>query len=94
MPGLLRYLFHKKRPDAPALAGARAGLKRELRLLQDQLALYKQHIEALQDSIVEVMRQIPEAACLTSIPGGPRSPRPCFSVPWATCGPTGPRARC
>jgi transposase len=52
-----------------ALPGARAGLKRELRLLQDQLALYKRHIKALQESMVEVMRQIPEAACLTSIPG-------------------------
>ncbi len=52
-----------------ALPGARAGLKRELRLLQDQLTLYKRHIRALQESMMEVMRQIPEAACLTSIPG-------------------------
>jgi transposase len=52
-----------------ALPGARAGLTRELRLLQDQLALYTRHIEAPQESMVEVMRQIPEVACPTSIPG-------------------------
>jgi transposase len=52
-----------------ALPSARVGLKRELRLLRDQLALDKRHIKALQESMVEVMRQIPEPACLTSIPG-------------------------
>lgn len=52
-----------------ALAGARAGLRREIRLLLDQLRLHRQQLRALERTMEGVMAEIPEAACLMSIPG-------------------------
>jgi hypothetical protein len=56
--------------ESVALPGARAGLKRGVRLLQDQIAMYNRQMKELQDVMIEVMLPIPEAACLMSIPRG------------------------
>jgi len=55
--------------ESVALPGTRAGLKREVHLLQDQIAMYNRQMKELQDGMAEVMLQIPEATCLMSIPG-------------------------
>jgi transposase len=52
-----------------ALPGTRAGLRGEIALLLDQLRLYRQQLRALERSMEEVMADLPEAACLMSIPG-------------------------
>lgn len=52
-----------------ALPGTLKSLKREVRLLLEQIELYRKHIHALEKAMTEVMGELPEAECLLSIPG-------------------------
>lgn len=52
-----------------ALRGSQDSLKREIRLLLEQIDIYTRQIRSLEASMIEVLQKLPEAACLCSIPG-------------------------
>lgn len=52
-----------------ALPGAQGALKGEVRLLLAQISFYSKQIRALEEHMIETMRDLPEAECLLTIPG-------------------------
>lgn len=61
--------LHASAQATLALPGTLASLKREVHLLLDQVEFHKRQIRALEASMVETMKSLPEAEHLITIPG-------------------------